>query len=66
MKLKIEYGPDITTEDQKKALARELEDAMHNRLKFRAAITLVSPGTLERAAGPGAKGKFIEKTYEKK
>ena len=65
MKLKVEHGPDITTKDQKKTLARELEDAMHNRLKFRAAIELIPSGTLERAAGPGAKGKMIEKTYEK-
>ena len=64
MKLRVEYGPDLTTEDQKKTLAGELEDAMHNRLKFRAAIELIPSGSLERAAGPGAKGKLIEKTYE--
>ena len=66
MKLKIEHGPDITSEDQKKGLSQELEGAMHNRLKFRAAIELVPSGTFERAAGPGAKGKLIEKAYEKK
>ena len=66
LKLKIEHGPDITSEDDKKALAEELEEALHVRVKFRAAIELIPPGTLERAAGPGAKGKLIEKTYEKK
>lgn len=66
MKIKVEYGPDIKSEDQKKALAEELEEALHVRCKFRAAIELIPPGSLERAAGPGAKGKLIEKTYETK
>jgi len=66
MKLGMEHGPDATTEDRKRSLARDLEDAMHNRLRCRAAIELVLSGTFERAAGPGAKGKLIEKAYEKK
>ncbi len=64
LKLKIEYSSEVVSEDQRKTLAQELEEAMHNRLKFRALIELVPPNTLERAAGPGAKGKLIEKTYE--
>jgi phenylacetate-CoA ligase len=66
MKIKVEYGPDIQTEEQKKTLAQELEEALHVQLKFRAAIELIPTGSLERAAGPGAKGKLIEKTYENK
>ena len=66
LKLKIEHGLDITSDEQKKILAQELEDAMHTRLKFRAAIELLTPNTLERAAGPGAKGQLIERTYQKR
>jgi len=66
MKIKVEYSQGIATEEQKKALADEIEEALHVQCKVRAAIELLPPGTLERAAGPGAKGKLIEKAYEKK
>ncbi len=66
MKIKVECGISIDSEDKIIALKNELEDAMHIKLKCRTSITIIPPGTLERAAGPGAKGQMIEKAYEQK
>ncbi|MBU3947035.1 MAG: phenylacetate--CoA ligase family protein [Proteobacteria bacterium] len=66
MKIKVECGIDIDTDDKKNALKKELEDAMHIKLKCRTSVTIIPPNTLERAAGPGAKGQMIEKAYEQK
>jgi phenylacetate-CoA ligase len=63
LKVKIEYGEGLEGE-QLENLKKELGDAMHSRLKFRSEVILVPPKSLERAAGPGTKGKLIEKSYE--
>lgn len=62
LKLKIECGEGVKKEELK-ALAQEIEGAMHTTLKIRPQIQWLSPLTLERATH---KTRFIEKTYEKK
>jgi len=41
-------------------------DKLSDKLKCRTDIEWVAPKTLERAAGPSAKGKLVEKLYEQK
>jgi phenylacetate-CoA ligase len=65
MKMKVEYGKG-TDEKDLASLKAEIEDALSSKLKCRADIQWVSPETLERAAGPSAKGKLVEKLYEQK
>jgi len=65
MKLKVEYGKG-TAEKDLPALTKEITDKLSAQLKCRADIQWLAPETLERAAGPSAKGKLIEKLYEQK
>jgi phenylacetate-CoA ligase len=63
LKIKVEYGEGLNP-DEVESLKKELGETMHSKLKCRPSIEMLSPKTLERAAGPGSKGKLIEKTYE--
>ncbi len=65
MKMKVEYGKD-TDEKDLPSLKKEIEDKLSDRLKCRADIQWVAPESLERAAGPSAKGKLVEKLYKNK
>lgn len=60
LKLKVEYGEEVRLEDLP-AFGREIEDAMHSRLKIRPVIEWLPPMTLERST---YKTRFIEKAYE--
>ncbi len=62
LKLKVEYGEGIS-EEELPALAKEIADKMHDRLRIRPEIQWVPPKTLERSVH---KTRFIEKAYEKK
>lgn len=59
LKLRIEYGTEVGDDDLD-ALGREIEDALHSKLKFRPRILWVPPQTLERST---YKTKFIEHNY---
>jgi len=61
LKLKVEYGKEMRQEELP-ALAKEIEELMHNRLKVRPAIEWLPPMTLERST---YKTRFIEKAYKK-
>ena len=61
LKLKIEYAEQIRPEELP-ALAQEIEETMHSRLKVRPVIEWLPPLTLERST---YKTRFIEKAYEK-
>jgi phenylacetate-CoA ligase len=61
LKMKVEHGHGMN-EDDTKTLKIEIEDKMSNLLRFRPAIELVRPESLERTAG---KVKPFERTYEK-
>jgi len=62
LKLKVEYGESIK-EEQLPALAEEITEEMHRRVKIRPKIIWIPPNTLERFL---KKKKFFERTYEKK
>ena len=62
IKLKVEYS-DTTDEASLDALADEIGEYMHNKLRIRPKIQWVSPLSLERTA---LKTRFIEKAYESK
>ncbi|MDY6822140.1 MAG: phenylacetate--CoA ligase family protein, partial [Deferribacterota bacterium] len=62
LKLKVEYGEGVK-EDQLEALANEIKERMHSRLKVTPQIIWVPPNSMERVV---MKKKFFEKTYEKK
>jgi phenylacetate-CoA ligase len=62
LKLKIEYGESIKT-GELDALADEMAEYMHNKLRIRPNIQWVPPMSLERTA---LKKRFFEKAYEKK
>jgi phenylacetate-CoA ligase len=62
LKLKVEYGESVKKEELK-SLAKEIEEKMHTKLKFRPHIQWLPPQTLERSSH---KTRFIEKAYEKK
>jgi len=62
LKLKVEYGEGVK-EEELEGLAKEVEEQMHTKLKFRPQIQWLPPQTLERST---YKTKFIEKAYEKK
>lgn len=62
LKLKVEYGESVK-EEELDALATEIGDYMHNKLRIRPKINWVPPMSLERTA---LKTRFIEKTYETK
>ncbi len=61
LKMKIEYGHGMN-EDDTKTLKVEIEDKMSNLLRFRPAIELVRPESLERTAG---KVELFKRTYKK-
>ena len=61
LKLKVEYGVGIK-EEQLAALAEEITEEMHRRVKISPKIIWVPPNTLERFL---KKKKLFEKTYEK-
>ncbi len=61
VKLKIEYGKDVSKADLEQ-LNREMEEKMHQNVKIRPAIEWVEPQTLERS---DKKTQYIEKLYEK-
>jgi phenylacetate-CoA ligase len=58
----VEYGEKVT-EKELPGLAREIEEAMHQKLKIRPEISFVAPMSLARST---YKTRFIEKAYEKK
>jgi phenylacetate-CoA ligase len=60
LKLKVEYADLDAGTDHLRALAAELEDAMHDALKIRPAIEWLAPGTLDRSVH---KTQVFEKTY---
>ncbi len=62
LKLKVEYGEGFPAEKLPE-LGREIEEAMHNRLKIRPKIEWLPPMTLERST---YKTRFIEKAYGQK
>ena len=65
LKVKVEYSAEVAEADLPD-LKKEIEAKMAAQLRVRPAITFVPPNTLERAAGPSAKGKLLEKLYEEK
>ena len=65
MKIKVEYGKN-TNEKDLSTLKADIESALSNKLKCRADIQWVPAETFERASGPSAKGKLVEKLYEQK
>lgn len=65
LKMKVEHSADVNAADLP-SLKKEIEDKMSAQLKVRPEVIFVPPNTLERAAGPSAKGKLIEKLYEQK
>ncbi|MEW5723869.1 MAG: AMP-binding protein [Thermodesulfobacteriota bacterium] len=62
LKLKIEHGAGVAPEELP-ALAKEIEEAMKNKLKFTPGITWLPPLTLERST---YKTRLIEKAYQEK
>jgi phenylacetate-CoA ligase len=60
LKLKVEYGVDVKARELD-ALAKEIEEKMHARLKITPKIIWVPPNSLPRAAG---KTNFFERLYE--
>jgi phenylacetate-CoA ligase len=64
MKIRAEYGKGID-QSELPSLKAEIEKTLSTKLKCRADIEWVAPDTLERMSGPTAKGKLIEKLYEK-
>jgi len=51
LRLRIEHGPAVMKKEEKKKLARELEETIRERLRVRPAVEMVPPGTLPREAG---------------
>ncbi len=62
LKLKLEHGIE-TRHGDLAGLAREITQALHDRLKIRPEIEWVSPGALEKST---RKTPIFEKSYEKK
>ena len=62
LKLKVEYSETVS-EQALDALADEIGEYMHNKLRIRPKIEWVPPMSLERTT---LKTRFIEKAYEKK
>jgi len=62
LKLKVEYGEGVKKEELEN-LAKEIEEEMHAKCKFRPQIQWLAPQTIERST---YKTKLIEKAYEKK
>ena len=62
LKLKVEYGEGVK-EKELENLAKEIEETIHTKLKFRPQIQWLSPQTLQRST---YKTKLIEKAYQKK
>lgn len=58
--LRVEYGAQVGLEQQS-TLVAELEQRIHDLLRFRPQIELVPPGTLDRSSH---KTKLIVKSYE--
>lgn len=65
LKVKVEHGLGVAESDFA-SLKKEIEDKMSAQLKVRPEVIFVAPNSLERAAGPSAKGKLVEKLYEEK
>ena len=65
LQMRVERGYD-SDEGVAEDLKRDLEEALHNRMRFRSVIEIIPPNTLERAAGPNAKGILIERRYLRK
>jgi phenylacetate-CoA ligase len=65
LKMNVEYSSEVNEADLPD-LKKEIEAKMSAQLKVRPDITFLAPNTLERAAGPSAKGKLVEKLYEEK
>jgi phenylacetate-CoA ligase len=63
LKLKVEYGPSVRSDEERAALAKEISETMSRLIKVNPHITWVAPGSLERTAH---KTRYIEKAYEKK
>lgn len=61
LKLKVEYSESVGTE-QLEALAEEIANAMHHRIKIRPVIIWAAPNTLERFL---KKKNLFERTYMK-
>lgn len=59
----VERGQDVPAHAWP-GVTQRLEDDIHVRLGVRAAVELVAPETLERAAGPATKGQLVERRYE--
>jgi phenylacetate-CoA ligase len=60
LKLRVEYAAGVS-ESELPALAREIEECMHTRLKISPQILWAAPMSLPRTGG---KTKFFEKAYE--
>ncbi len=58
--LRVEYSPDVPQESLD-ALAREIEEKMHSKIRVRPRIEWIPSNTLERSTH---KTKYIEKAYE--
>ncbi len=61
LKLKVEHAAGAT-EEQLRALKKEIEDAMHNKTKIRPEVVWVAPNSLERFL---KKKNLFEKKYAK-
>jgi len=61
--IKIEVEDKIKASDEQE-LIEEIEDKIHNSLRFRAKVELVNFGSLESKMGSTHKSQLILKTYE--
>ena len=61
--VKVELAGDLPHEAIRD-LAEDIEDRIHNNLRFRAKIELVTLGSLDRKVGMTHKSQLIQKAYE--
>ena len=63
--LRVEYTPALAKE-QIKTIAQEIEDRIHNLLRFRAKVEMIPPGKLSETISATHKSNLLEKRYEEK
>lgn len=59
LRMRVEHGPDVTDEQARDALARDIARTLSSSLRVRPEVELVPPGSLERQA----KTPLIEHAY---
>jgi hypothetical protein len=61
--VKVELSEGLSPESSNN-IATEIEEKIHDSLRFRAELTLVPQGTLNSDVGQTYKSQLIEKAYE--